>query len=372
MTLDRSRSADSRSARVQGRMTAPPDHPAPPKPACSRPATACWSAAIRWPPICRFPSRSRSRRACASSPGPSPASAALSPIPPGSSSCRTRAAALAEGGVLTLETHFRDQAIACPKPRPVAELARARARRPRGGGAGRGDAGHPRRPGDAVPAPGARRRGESGARDGAPPRPRAATMRTGPRSRAPRCRTTCCCGPAAPGAAPGWRRPSSASARPPRSTSPWRRPGAPPAGRPSRPPSSSVPAPSRRPVSAARADGERPGDPRGGADAGVSDQRRQPAPAAHHLRRPAARRVRGRPRLLRPRGPDLPPLRAAPAHRRGRGGGPVPAHLPDRAAGDHPAHHPVAVLFHRRLVPRGRRRLRVLVREGLSPRPARS
>ena len=33
-------------------------------------------------------------------------------------------AALAQGGTLTLETHFRDQAIACPKPRPVAELAR--------------------------------------------------------------------------------------------------------------------------------------------------------------------------------------------------------------------------------------------------------
>ncbi len=33
-------------------------------------------------------------------------------------------AALAQGGTLTLETHFRDAAIACPKPRPVAELAR--------------------------------------------------------------------------------------------------------------------------------------------------------------------------------------------------------------------------------------------------------
>jgi hypothetical protein len=33
-------------------------------------------------------------------------------------------AALAEGGTLTLETHFRDAAIACPKPRPIAELAR--------------------------------------------------------------------------------------------------------------------------------------------------------------------------------------------------------------------------------------------------------
>ncbi|MCJ2034088.1 hypothetical protein [Methylobacterium sp. J-068] len=30
--------------------------------------------------------------------------------------------ALAMGGTLTLETHFRDCAIACPKPRPVAEL----------------------------------------------------------------------------------------------------------------------------------------------------------------------------------------------------------------------------------------------------------
>ncbi len=31
-------------------------------------------------------------------------------------------AVLAEGGALTLETHFRDVAIACPRPRPVAEL----------------------------------------------------------------------------------------------------------------------------------------------------------------------------------------------------------------------------------------------------------
>lgn len=30
--------------------------------------------------------------------------------------------ALREGGALTLETHFRDLGIACPKPRPVAEL----------------------------------------------------------------------------------------------------------------------------------------------------------------------------------------------------------------------------------------------------------
>ncbi|KQP38430.1 hypothetical protein ASF49_05380 [Methylobacterium sp. Leaf104] len=33
-------------------------------------------------------------------------------------------AALAEGGALTLETHFRDQALVGPRPRPVAELAR--------------------------------------------------------------------------------------------------------------------------------------------------------------------------------------------------------------------------------------------------------
>ncbi|MGU3360423.1 hypothetical protein ACLBWX_08830 [Methylobacterium sp. M6A4_1b] len=33
-------------------------------------------------------------------------------------------AALTQGGALSLETHFRDRALACPKPRPVAELAR--------------------------------------------------------------------------------------------------------------------------------------------------------------------------------------------------------------------------------------------------------
>jgi hypothetical protein len=105
-------------------MTAPPDHPAP--------REARLFAAGHGVLVCRYPVATDLPIPLAV---PEPPGLRLlswtftgfggpEPDPAGLLVLQDGAAALAEGGVLTLETHFRDQAIACPKPRPVAELAR--------------------------------------------------------------------------------------------------------------------------------------------------------------------------------------------------------------------------------------------------------